>query len=98
MLQEEDDCCDWKLPCNGREKVQFEARLFYVLEARGNSEQDLDGVLAIGQLSGAAVKEGSQSQDDDDECVTHYAGEEEPTGTAGPPLLSPFTGKANSVK
>ena len=57
VLQKEDDSRDGKFACDGGEEVQFEAGLLDMLEARGDGEQDLDGVLAVGQLPGAAVKE-----------------------------------------
>jgi len=51
-----------------------------VLEAGGNSQQNLDRIFAGLALPVTAIKPGSEGQDNDDEGITQNAKEKEEAG------------------
>jgi len=98
VFKEQDDRGHGKLGCHGSEQACLNDRLLDVLEARGNRQQDFDGVFSSSILPVPAVQERGESQENDNERISHDTGEEEPASTAREALGSPGADETNDVE
>lgn len=89
MLQKQNNRCDGNFSSKGADKGGVDSGLPDVLEASGDSLEDLDRVGSLGGPSVAGVQPGSDGHDEDHKCVPEDRHEEEYAGPARESLPQP---------
>jgi len=78
MLQQQNNGGNWELGSKSTQEIGAELGLFDVFEARGDGQQNLDGVLlGCGVVARAAVEPRRESENDDNKRIAQHAKEEE---------------------